>query len=100
MCNKDYNYDDMEAIALCHEYANKNSIPVIAGEGKYYIGAKDITAVIMTDTDFSDAEFIIDDKNPENIRQHCFHVKSAAEHFWPEISSIAVNQKKLDLFLP
>ena len=88
--------DDMSAIALCHEYANKYNIPVVAGEGEYYIGSKDITAIIMTDTDFSGAKFIIDDSAPENIRQHCFWVKSDAERFTPDISSVSVNQKKID----
>ncbi len=87
--------DDMRSIAACHDYANKAGIPVVAGKGKYYIGSKDITAIIMTDTDFSDAEFIIDDKNPENICQHCFWVKSEAAHFVPAVSSVCANQTRL-----
>lgn len=54
--------DDFCAIIATHEYANEYGVKVVADSGaKYYIGAHDASAVIKTDTDFGDAEFIIDD---------------------------------------
>lgn len=54
--------NDMPAIIKTHEYANKNGCKVVAGENaKYYIGNTDRCAVIKTDVDFGNAEFIIDD---------------------------------------
>ena len=86
--------DDMPAIVRAHEYANKNGLPVICKEGaEYYIGGKDLTAVIMTSTDFGTAKFIIDDRKLENIKSFCFEVKSSYESFAPEITSISKGQK-------
>lgn len=54
--------DDLAAIIETHEYANRYGIPVKADEGAvYYIAAVD-TAVIRTDTDWTGASFIIDDR--------------------------------------
>jgi len=56
--------DDFEAILNAHEAANKTGTKVMADEGaKYYIGSKSYgkTAVIQTDVDWVNAEFIIDD---------------------------------------
>lgn len=54
--------NDMPAIIATHEYANQNRCKVVAGENaKYYIGNTDRCAVIKTDVDFGNAEFIIDD---------------------------------------
>lgn len=56
--------DDFEAIKATHEYANEHGCPVKADVGdRYYIGAHRDTVVIKTDTDWTDAEFIIDDSN-------------------------------------
>lgn len=52
----------MSAIIKAHEYANENGCKVMADKGaKYYIGNTGKSAVIKTDVDFGDAEFIIDD---------------------------------------
>src|SRR5690606_14008031 len=59
--------DDADAIVAAHAFATQHELPVKADEGaKYYIGGKDRTAIICTDTDFGDAEFIIDDTSTEN----------------------------------
>jgi len=53
--------DDIDAIAAAHAFANLKGLLVKADEGAtYYIGGKDRTAVIRTDTDFGTAAFIID----------------------------------------
>ena len=67
--------DDFEAIVKTHEYANKNGLSVFASEtATYYIGGADKTAVIMTDTDWSTAQFIIDDTDVKNRSSWIFNV--------------------------
>ena len=67
--------DDFEAIVKAHEYANANGLSVFANEtATYYIGGADKTAVIMTDTDWSTARFIIDDTRVENRSAWVFNV--------------------------
>lgn len=69
--------DDFEAIKAAHEYANRNGYKVKADEGAtYYIGAHTDTVYIKTDTDWSDATFIIDDTDvsTENRGWHVFEV--------------------------
>jgi hypothetical protein len=54
--------DDIEAIVAAHAFANEKGLPVKADEGAtYYIGGKNRTAVIRTNTDFGTAAFVIDD---------------------------------------
>ncbi|WP_372948623.1 hypothetical protein [Mariniphaga sp.] len=94
--------DDMDAIAATHAFANQHGLSVKADKGaNYYIGGKDRTAVIRTDTDFSTAAFIIDDTDVENRNAHVFMVSSSLEPFKPEgISSLKRNQGKIDISLP
>lgn len=67
--------DDMPAIVKAHEYANENGLSVFASEtATYYISGKSKTAVIMTDTDWSTAKFIIDDTAVENRSSWIFNV--------------------------
>ena len=55
--------DDSKAIRTAHAIANARNLPVRADEGKtYYIPADDQPAVIQTDTDWTGASFIIDDR--------------------------------------
>ena len=50
--------DDIDAIAATHAFANQNGLSVKANEEvTYYIGGKERTAVIQTDTDFGTAVF-------------------------------------------
>lgn len=94
--------DDMDAIAGAHAFANQYGLSVKADAGAtYYVGGKERTAVIQTDTDFGTATFIIDDTHVENRTASVFSVSSHLTPFKPEtISSLKRNQKKIDLSLP
>lgn len=94
--------DDMQAIASTHAFANEHNLAVKANKGAtYYIGGKDRTAVIRTNTDFGTASFIIDDTDVENRNSHVFLVNSGKLPFKPEgISSLKRNQAKIDVAFP
>jgi hypothetical protein len=94
--------DDIDAIAATHAFANEQDLPVKADEGfVYYIGGKNRTAVIRTDTDFGTAAFIIDDTGVENRNTQIFLVNSGLKSFKPKgISSLKRNQKKIDISFP
>jgi hypothetical protein len=94
--------DDIDAIAAAHAFANHHGLLVKADEGAtYYIGGKDRTAVIRTDTDFGTAEFIIDDTDVENRNAHVFLINSSLQPFKPEgILSLKRNQDKINVSLP
>ena len=94
--------DDIEAIVRAHEFANKRGLPVKADEGAtYYIGGKNKTAVIQTDTDWGTAKFIIDDTAISNRRANIFLVRSSLKPFKLErVSSLKRNQPKIDVSLP
>lgn len=94
--------DDMLAIAAAHKIANENNIAVKADDGAtYYIGGKDLTAIIQTDTDFGTARFIIDDTNLENHKSSVFFVSSSLNSFKLEgISSLKRNQEQISANLP
>ena len=77
--------DDIDAIAATHAFANQHGLSVKADEGAtYYIGGKNRTAVIRTDTDFGTAAFIIDDTDVQNRNAHVFLVSSSLKPFRPE----------------
>ncbi len=89
--------DDMPAIVACHNYANEKNLPVRANDNAtYYIGGKDLTAVIRTDVNWGRAHFVIDDRELENINQVCFSVVGDKKSFVPDIKSIKRGQKKVD----
>ncbi|MEP0710587.1 hypothetical protein [Algoriphagus sp.] len=94
--------DDINAIAAAHEFANKHQLKVMADErATYYIGGKDQTAIIQTDTDFGKAAFLIDDRTVENRNAPIFLVKSSQEETkLDSISSLKRNQLKIDVSLP
>jgi hypothetical protein len=94
--------DDLTAIISAHDYANKHGLAVKADDhASYYIGGMDQTAVIQTNTDFGNAEFIIDDTSVENRRQHVFVVKSSMEPISLKgVSSLKKGQSKLEIELP
>ena len=94
--------DDLEAIVKAHEFANNHGLPVKADEGAtYYIGGKDKTAVIQTDTDWGTAKFVIDDTAVLNRNASIFIVQSSLKSFTLEgISSLKRNQSKIDASLP
>jgi len=94
--------DDMEAIAATHEFANTHGLLVKADdESTYYIGGKERTAIIQTDTDFGTASFLIDDTEVENNNAAIFLVKSSHEPYKLEgITSLKRNQEKINIKLP
>ncbi|MGQ9662626.1 MAG: hypothetical protein ACUVWX_09865 [Kiritimatiellia bacterium] len=70
--------DDLPAIVEAHAYANEHRLPVRArDDATYYIGGRNLTAIIQTDTDFGTARFIIDDTAVENVRSWVFEVRSS-----------------------
>ncbi len=94
--------DDIDAIAAAHAFANQHGLLVKADEGAtYYIGGKERTVVIRTDTDFGTAGFIIDDTEVQNRNTSIFVVNSSLRPFkLEEISSLKRNQEKIDVSLP
>jgi len=94
--------DDIDAIAATHAFANHHGLLVKAEDGAtYYIGGKERTAVIQTDTDFGTAAFIIDDTEVQNRSASVFIVSSSLQAFQLEgISSLKRNQEKIDVSLP
>jgi hypothetical protein len=94
--------DDIDFIAATHAFANLHGLLVKADEGvTYYIGGKERTAVIRTDTDFGTAAFIIDDTEVKNRSAAVFTVTSDLRPFKLEkISSLKRGQKKIDVSLP
>ncbi len=93
--------DDIDAIAAAHGFANQHGLLVKADEGAtYYIGGKERTAVIRTDTDFGTAAFIIDDTEVQNRNASIFMVSSSLRPFNPEgITSLKRNQEKINVSL-
>lgn len=94
--------DDIDAIAATHAFANQHNLLVKANQGAtYYIGGKERTAIIQTDTDFGTAAFIIDDTQVQNLNAAVFMVSSSQQAFKLEgVSSLKRNQKKVNLTLP
>lgn len=94
--------DDMDAIAATHTFANQHALLVKADKGAtYFIGGKEYTALIQTDTDFGTATFIIDDTEVKNRNAPIFEVSSNLEPVKPEgIISLRRNQEKLGISLP
>lgn len=94
--------DDLDAIAAAHAFANHHNLRVKADEdASYYIGGKDRTAFIKTDTDFGTAAFIIDDTKVENRNAPLFMVVSGLSSFKPEgLLTLKRNQNKIDITLP
>lgn len=94
--------DDINAIAAAHAFANQNGLPVEADKGAtYYIGGKQRTAVIRTNTHFGTAAFIIDDTEVQNRNAPVFIVGSDLRPFTPaSITSLHKNQEKINTVLP
>lgn len=94
--------DDIDAIAAAHAFANQYGLKVKADDkATYYIGGKNRTAVIQTDTDFGNAAFIIDDSEVQNRNANIFLVSSTLKPFKPEgITSLKKDQPKVDIRLP
>ncbi len=93
--------DDLEAIAKAHAHANAHDLPVRADENAtYYIGGRDMTAVIQTDTDFTGAKFVIDDTQVEDRNARVFEVRSKLPAIkLTGIERLKKDQAKIDLKL-
>ena len=94
--------DDIDAIAGTHAYANQHGLKVAADEGAtYYVGGRERTAVIQTDTDFGTAAFVIDDTDVDNNRASVFLVASNQSPVPVDgVSALRKEQEKLDISLP
>ncbi len=94
--------DDMNAIAAAHAFANQENLPVQADQGAtYYIGGKERTAIIRTDTDFGTAAFIIDDTEVQNRNASIFMVSSGLQPFPLEgVVTLKRDQRKINVSLP
>lgn len=94
--------DDIDAIAAAHAFANQQNLPVKADQGAtYYIGGRERTAVIRTNTDFGTAAFIIDDVDVANRNASVFVVSSSLQPFdLKGVTSLKRNQEKIDATLP
>lgn len=93
--------DDLPAIVATHTFANAHGLKVKAADNAvYYLGGRDLTADIRTDTDFGSAVFLIDDTQVENRNANVFSVTSALEHFTPALKSLRKGQPRLDVKLP
>ena len=94
--------DDIDDIAAAHAVANQYGLLVKADEGAtYYIGGKERTAVIRTNTDFGTAAFIIDDTEVQNRNASVFMVSSGLQPIKLEtIYSLKKNQQKIEQYLP
>ena len=90
--------DDFDAIIATHAEANKTGTPVKARDGaKYYLG-KAATAMIMTDVDFGEAEFVIDDTviTPEERSAPIFKLASGYKKYDVTLPSLSRDAKKVD----
>lgn len=94
--------DDMDAIAATHAFANQYGFAVKADDKTtYYIGGKERTAIIQTDTDFGTANFIIDDTEVKNRNAPIFTVSSTLQSFkLKTLTSLKKNQNKINVTLP
>jgi hypothetical protein len=94
--------DDFEALVNAHSHANKMGLSVKANDAAtYYIGGGDRTIVVMTDTDFGKAKFIIDDTNVKNLHADVFDVCSGLKPIKLNgVDSLSVGQRRIDVKLP
>ena len=94
--------DDIDAIAATHAIANKYDLTVSADEGAaYYIGGNARTAIIQTDTDFGNAEFIIDDTDVQDRNASVFMVSSSLKPVMAKkILSLKRHQPRIGITLP
>lgn len=95
--------DDQDAIRLAHTIANARNLPVRADEGKtYYINAAESTKTIEveTDTDWTGASFILDDRDISfdgHWAQHLpvFSVKPSLQRFDLKIDALSIGDTNI-----
>jgi len=90
--------DDLPAICKAHEYANAHGRSVkTKPDATYHLGAKALTAIIATDTDWNTSRFTIDDTQVENHKKPLFEVRSLLERETLSIDRLTRDQKQLDV---
>ena len=97
--------NDIDAIIKAHEYANANHLKVKADAGAtYYIGAASSGAIVKTDTDWTDASFIIDDSGVGIDRRNVcvFTVTATESQYTPteKPGKLVRSQTNLGITLP
>ncbi|MGL4853654.1 MAG: hypothetical protein ACRC37_00155 [Lentisphaeria bacterium] len=93
--------DDFAAIVVAHKFANEQKLPVnVKSDGVYYIGGKNLTAMIETDTNFGSAKFIIDDREVENRGAAIFIVRSGLKERNISVESLQKGQGNIGMELP
>ncbi|MBQ3126373.1 MAG: hypothetical protein IJC15_04815 [Clostridia bacterium] len=97
--------DDSEAIRAAHEYANANGVAVRADPGAtYYIGVMDKAIHVHTNTDWTGASFIIDDRKVGLDKRgvSVFYVTpdKATYDLTGKIKTASRSRTKFDLTLP
>jgi hypothetical protein len=95
--------DDTPALLRAHIYANEHDLPVAADSRHiYYLAPSPESIPVMTNTDWSNARFIIDDHGlpPEERLRPVFHIKSAYKPIALPIASLSKNQAKISAELP
>jgi hypothetical protein len=74
--------DDLNAIVATHVFANLHNLNVRADDkATYYLGGRNNTVNIRTNTHFGNATFIIDDTKVASRSSHVFSVNSEYEPF-------------------
>lgn len=90
--------DDLPAICKAHEHANTHGLSVRAkSNATYHLGARALTVIIGTDTDWNTARFTIDDTEVENHRKSLFEVRSLLGSVTLQIDRLTRDQAQLDL---
>ena len=94
--------DDFAALAKAHAHANEQGASVRARDGAtYYIGGAKRTIPIQTDTNFGNAEFLIDDTKLENHSAHVFRVSTRLKPTkLPSLKSLSKGQSAINEELP
>ena len=89
--------DDMQAICEAHEYANEHGLSVRSkSDATYHLGARALTAVIATDTDWNTSRFTIDDTQVEDNKTSLFAVRSQLDPVDLQIDRLTRDQVEVD----
>lgn len=83
--------DDFEALKEAHTYANGNGVSVKAEKGKkYFIAPREDFIPVKTDVDWTDAEFITDDKSADDNSQV----------WWCSVFDLCSDAERVDVDIP
>lgn len=88
--------DDMPAIVKAHEEAGRRGLPVRAKEGaRYRIAPASLCASIRTDTEWTGASFVIDDRDLCDFRTPVFDVSPEEEPSAFPLDSLRAGQDRI-----